>query len=560
MAKDNKREGATRRRLLQATGASVAGMTGLTGCMGGGGQSDGQNTTTSEGTTQSQEGGNGTTTSQEGGNGTTTNQGGVVRVRRTYDPESLDPAKISNATETSITGNLYAKVLEYEQGGVTLRPGLATDWSFNDAGTELTLTLREGVQFHKGYGELTAQDIQAHFERCADPDTGSTQKATLEQMGYEQLEVVNDYEVRLVTDGPSLSAPYMLADDLGKIPSADAVDEKGEDFAFDPIGAGPFQFESFQPNTKTVLTPFEDYYADGLPNLDRAEFLAIPENQTAWSSFNAKESDINKVTSSTRYEQLDQNGSVVLSEAVGLITRFVGFNTQVEPFTDKRVRQAMNYATNKQELLNAVYPGLSIPAKSIMAPDVKHHTADVPTYPHDPEKAQELLSEAGFGNGFETTMWVPQISRFTEPAEVFQSDWSNVGVEVNVQIKELGSYVGNVFSEDADVPMFSHSNSQVPVPDLWMANQFHSESVPPGSNWWFYENDQVDSWLEEATSTTNEEERAELWANIQSQINEDCPGIWVDHEKIIYAHHNYVKNFQADPTRRIELDWAYTTN
>lgn len=539
MIDDNASQRLNRRQLLQYTGLSTAGMAAMAGCMGGGN-------------------GNGSPTDQDG-NGDN-ERGGLVRVRRSYDPESIDPAKISSATETQITGNIFEKILEYEPGTTELRPGLATDWSFNDEGTELTLPLREGVQFHKGYGELTAEDVKFHFDRLNDPESGSTQLATLEQIGFQQAEVINDYEVRLVTDGPALSLPYLIADDLGKIPSADAVDEKGEDFAFDPIGAGPFQFEEFVPETKTVLLPFDDYYEDDLPKLDKVEFLAIPEDQTSWSSFNSKESEINKVTDSNRYQSLDNNESVVLAEAVGMITRFIGFNTQIEPFTDKRVRQAMNYAANVEEILTAVFPGLSVPATSIMAPEVEFHTSDVPTYPYNPEKAKDLLADAGYPDGFETTLWVPQIGRFTQPAEIFQNNWSEVGVDVNIQIKELGSYVGNVFSEDPDAPMFSHSNSQVAVPDPWMANQFHSSSVPPGSNWWLYSNEEVDGWIEEASSTTDTAQREELWTNIQKQINEDCPGIWIDHEKIIYAHHDYVKDFQSDPMRRIELEWAYTTN
>lgn len=487
---------------------------------------------------------------------------GEVIVSQTYDPQSLDPAKYSNITDMQIANNIFDALVDYELGSATISPGLATDWTLQDEGTTLELTLKEGVQFHKGYGEMTADDVVAHFERMWSPNTGSPVKATLEQVGYQGVEKLGDYSARLNFSQPASAVPYLLGQQMGMIPSAEAVEEKGQEFAFDPVGAGQFQFESYEAQTRTELTAFEDYHGD-LPNAERAIFRPIPEAQTAWSSFQAQEIDIKRVNSASRLNQLRNEAYVEIQEAVGLITRFVGINTTVEPFTDKRVRQALNYAANREELVEEVFSGLSQLAQSFMAPGVKHQvTEGVTRYPHDPEKAQQLLEEAGYPDGFETTWWVPPIGRFETPAEVFQESFSEVGIDVDVQIKENGVYIPKIIGGQEegphDVPLFIHSLGQDPIPDFFMYNSFHSSAVPPnGSNTWFYENEDVDAWLEEATNTTDESRRAELFANIERQVTEDAPGVWIDHEKFIFPTQDYINGFVSDPMRRIELDNAW---
>ena len=534
-----------RRKFLQLSGAAtLGGVAALAGCTGGN-QSE-ETTTSTDGT--------GTTTAESGG-GSAQNANTVV-VGQTYDPNTLDPAKYSDITSMQVANNIFDTLTDYKIGTADLQPGLATDWSFTNEGKSIEFSLREGVQFHKGYGELTTTDVKAHFDRLGNPDTGSPQKAVLTQLGYEGNEVDGDYAFRLNFSKPASPLPFLLGQELGMIPSAEAVDEKGKDFSFDPIGAGPFAFEAFEPNTRTVLTAFEDYYLDGQPKSQKVEFRPIPEDQTAWSSFRANEIDIKRVNSAERLQQLQSRQGVAFTEATGLITRFVGFNHRVEPLDNRKVRQALNYAANSRAVVEQLFPGLSTVASSFMAPGVQYHTEEgVPGYEHNMDKARSLLEEAGYGDGFEITFWAPQISRFTKPAQVFQNAWSQLGIDVDLQIKEAGSYISTVIGSEHDVPIFIHSLGQDPVPDSFMLDQFHSSNfAPDGSNYWFYENEQVDAWLDEATSTTDDARREELFANVQRQTAEDAVGVWIDHEKFIFAMQDTVSGFEADPMRRYELE------
>ncbi|WP_435063685.1 ABC transporter substrate-binding protein [Halobaculum sp. EA56] len=537
-----------RRRMLQLTGlGAAAGMGGLAGCTGG---SDGTETPTDEVT---EAGGTVTETETEG---TPVEATGKVVASHTYDPNTLDPAKYANITDMQIANNIFDTLTDYRIGTAKLQPGLATDWEFTNGGNSIEFSLREGVQFHKGYGELTASDVEAHLERINDPDTGSPVKPSLDQLGYQGVDIEDDYSFTINFSAPASPAPYLLGQQMGMIPPADAVEELGEDFEFNPVGAGPFEFTEFEPNTRTVITAFDDYHRDDRPKVQTVEYRPIPESQTAWSAFRSREIDIRRVNSSERLQQLRGRDNVKFSEAIGLITRFVGINTQVEPFDNKKVRQALNYASNDRSIVESVFPGLSTLSTSFVAPGVKHHTTeDVPSYDYDPEKAQQLLEEAGYGDGFETTWWVPQIGRFTSPATVFQNNWSEVGIDVNVEIKEVGSYVSTIFGSEHEIPLFIHSLGQDPVPDAFLYDSFHSNAWgPDGGNYWFYSNDDVDAWLEEATSSTDEERRAELFADIQRQITEDAPGIWIDHEKFIFPMQEYVNGFESDPMRRMEME------
>lgn len=540
----NRTSKSDRRRFLQISGlATTGGVSLLTGCASNSSQQDTTETTASNNTDAKSDAAN-----KEGS--------GIITVTQTYDPETLDPAKYSNITSMQIANNIFDGILDFKIGTAELQGGLATDWSYTEDGESIEFTLKEGVQFHKGYGELTTADVEAHFHRISNPETGSVLATPLEQVGYEGVEVQDDYNFRLNFSSPANSVPGLLAQNMGMVASADAVDEKGEDFEFDPIGTGPFKFESFEPNTATTLIAFEDYHRDSRPKAETVKYRPIPENQTAWSSYRSGEIDLKRINSAERLKQLQDRQDTRLPESVGLITRFIGFNHKVEPLDNKKVRQALNYAANSVAISNQVFPGLSTPSSSFMAPDVQYHTTEgVPAYEYDLDQARSLLEEAGYGDGFETTFWVPQISRFTQPAEVFQNSWAEIGVDVNVEIKETGSYLSTIIGNDHEIPMFSHSLGQDPVPDSYMMNQFHSSNfAPDGNNYWFYENGQVDQWLEEATSTTDDQRRQELFTNIQQQITEDAVGVWIDHEKFIFAVKNRVNGFEADPMRRIELE------
>lgn len=538
---------ADRRRFLQLSGlATASGLTMLAGCSGGSSEQDTTDTTAS----------NGTESPTEDTDSTNSEVSGAITVSQTYDPETLDPAKYSNITSMQIANNIYDALLDFKIGTAELQSGLAKDWSFVQEGQSIEFTLKEGVQFHKGYGELTTADVEAHFNRISNPDSGSVQAAPLEQVGYEGIEAQDDYNFRLNFSTAANAVPFLVAQSMGMIPSADAVDEKGQDFDMDPIGTGPFEFESFEPNTLTTLSAFEDYHRAGRPKVETVQYRPIPEDQTAWSSYRSGEIDLKRVNSAERLEQLQNQQDTQLPEATGLITRFVGFNHNVEPFDNKKVRQALNYAANSAAISNEIFPGLSTPASSFIAPGVEYHTTEnVPTYEYDLDQARSLLEEAGYGDGFDTTFWVPQISRFTKPATVFQNSWEQIGVNVDVQIKETGSYISTIIGSEHDVPMFSHSLGQDPVPDSFVADQFHSSNLAPdGSNYWFYENEQVDQWIDEATATTDDQRRQELFANIQQQLSEDAVGVWIDHEKFIFAVKNRVNGFESDPMRRIELE------
>lgn len=549
LLKDNTESNLGRRTVLRALG--VGGVTGLAGCTGGNGNTA---TDTDAGGTESTESTD-TPTDTEGAPSEPT---GEVVLSQTYDPNTLDPARYTSITDMQIANNIYDSLVSFEFGTVDLRPGLATEWSLVNDGQSIEMTLREGVQFHKDWGEVTTSDVAAHFDRMSSDE--SPMNATLTQTGFQDIEVMDDYNFRLNFNQPASPVPYILAQQMGMIPSADAVDEKGDDFSFDPIGTGPYEFETFEPSTRTTLKAFDDYYRDSLPRAETVQYRPIPDTQTAWSAFQSQDIDVRRVNSAERLSSLEDEDYVRITQATGLITRFVGINCQVEPFTNKKVRQALNYATNCRSVVEQVFPGMSELAGSFMAPGVQYHSKprDGPQYPYDPDQAQQLLEEAGYGDGFETTFWVPQIGRFTKPARVFERNWSEVGIDVDIQVKEVGSYLGRVLGGEHEIPLFSHSLGQDPIPDYFMADSFHSESIPPGGgNAWLYQNDQIDQWLEEATSTTDDDRRAELYANVEAQLAEDAPGVWIDHERFIFPVQDYVKGFVSDPQRRMEVEPAW---
>ncbi|WLD94398.1 ABC transporter substrate-binding protein [Alkalihalobacillus sp. AL-G] len=472
----------------------------------------------------------------------------VISVAQTYDIENLDPAIINSVTDGQVAWNLYDSLLfrHIETGELT--GGLAKEYEVSDDGLLYTFQLHEGVQFHKGYGEMTAEDVKFTLERIIDPETKARNRQFLEPI--KEIRTPDKYtvEIELKRIDP------MLLDNLAQywtgIISKKAVEEKGEKFNQDPIGTGPFVFEKWKPQTATMLVKNEDWYR-GEVKVDKVRFVPIPEPSTMYLSFENGDIDIIQVSDPQRLAQYEDSEKFEIKREPGYIVRFIGINAEIEPFNDPNIRKAILYGFNRKALLENSLKNLSVPAVGPIPPNVEGYEKDVTAYPYNPEKAKELLAEAGYPDGFTTKMAIPNIDRFITPATVFQANMKEIGVNFELEIMETSTYLEKV--REGAFPLFSHSKGQTAVPDLVLNSLFHSDNHAPGDNLTMYSNEDVDQWLEELGTVTDQEKRTSLLSNIQKQIAEDVPYLFIDHEEYIFATSQRVKGFIATPQRSLQL-------
>lgn len=470
---------------------------------------------------------------------------GVLKIAQTYDMKGLDPINLPSVTESQIAGNIYDGLLQFEYGGTKLQPALATEWTISPDGKTYTFKLRKGVQFHKDYGEMTSADVKFSLDRVRD------KKISQAASNFASIDSIDTPDASTVvlklnrTDPALLTA---LAAPTGGIVSKKAVEKLGKDYSINPVGTGPFAFEAWKANTETDLVANKKYWGSA-PKIQKLVFVPIPEPTTMYMAFEKGEVDVIQVTDGEHYKKYKGDAKFQVSEIAGLITRMIGFNQQIKPFDNPKVRQAVVMGFNRDKVINEMFGNISTKAKGFLAPSVPGYEPNQEDPPYDPVKAKQLLTEAGFPDGFKTVMEVPNIDRFTVPATVFQEDMRKLGITIEYKPIDTATALAN--QRKGSVPIWSVSWNQDPVPDRVMM-RFHSSQYP-GNNGFGYKNPAVDKLIDEALASSDDKVRSADFSKIQQQIAKDYVGIWLDNEKYIFALSKKVKGFPADPRRSLRM-------
>ncbi|MDQ7841887.1 MAG: ABC transporter substrate-binding protein [bacterium] len=476
-------------------------------------------------------------------------QRGELRIAMQYDRGSMDPAVLSAVTDKQMTVNVFEGLVRHALGTVKIEPALAESWTMAPDGKTWTFKLRRGVRFHKEFGEMQASDVKFSLERIQAPALKSPYSQLMASL--ERVEVLDRHTVRILLNSPDPAFLDKLAQSFGAIVSEKAVKARGDKFDQDPVGTGRYQFSSWAPQQETVFTPFDEYWG-GRPALARVVYVPIPDSTTMFNAFEAGDVHLVQVTDPDKLKKYRQNSKMTVVETPGLITRFFGMNRLHKPFDDIKVRTAVLHAVNRTEIVQFLFGGVSTPARSILAPGVLHAEPNVMQYRFDPSRAKRLLAEAGYPNGFRTTFYVPNIDRFTRPATVIQQHLRGVGIEIEIRVMEVTSFLARLRSAEG-MPMFTLSRGQDPAPDRVLYIWFHSSGIPR-DNWANISIPEVDRWLDEALRTLNEDRRKELFSLAQKRIVDEAHYFFIDHENHIFAMQARVKGFVGDPQRSIRLD------
>lgn len=451
-----------------------------------------------------------------------------VRARDGADIETMDPAYYIGSEETNIDLALFSKLIRYEADSTELVLDAAESIELSDDGLSLEFTLREGIQFHHGYGEMTAEDVKFSYERFIDPEVDSPYGSDWARL--VEVEVVDRYSGRIVLDdvhAPLLSSTLPFT--TGSIVSRAAVEELGERFATQPVGSGPYYWSSWEPNQRIVLERFDEYY-DDLPYFATIEIMPIVDPLIAEFSFDARELDATQISldSVDRYEEREGVDVDVLDT---LRYHWLGFNVQEEPFDDVRVREAVRYAVDVDEILVGAYSDVANRANTMLAPSILGHWEDAPEYQQDLERARELLADAGYEDGFATTITTDDVPVHQQAAAIIQQQLQRVGIDASIEIvQSLYEEVG----QGRAAGMHYASFSAVLDPGYWF-EWFTCDQVGDW-NYWGWCNEEYDRLKDEAARTAEPEERAERYVRMQQLIDEDVPAIWVTSGASVYAY------------------------
>jgi len=417
-----------------------------------------------------------------------------------------------------------------------LIPDLAERWEVSEDGLDWTFYLRKGVTFHDG-APFNAAAVKTNFDRMVDEEVGApTRTGTGGSLANKDaIEVVDEFTVVLhtsYTTGPFLQ---QLASPSGGIISPWAIEKYGKDVATNPVGAGPFKFVEWKMGEEIILERFEDYW-EGAPLVQRVHFRIVPEDATRAMLLQAGQADIALWLPVTEVNRLSSDPNIAKVEQNTLMTHYVAINTQIPLFQDLRVRQALNYATDKDEIVNSIIDGQGTVADAPISPFTwGYHSTK--TYEYNVEKAKQLLADAGHPDGIEFTVWSP-VGRYLMDIQIvenIQAQWAKAGIKMHIRQWEIQAMLEEVKKGEYDAVYLGWSPSSGDA-DTGLYSVFHSTQWVPNSNRAKYANDKVDEYLTIGRLETNLTKRAEAYKLAQEILMEECPWVFLYWPKQMLMH------------------------
>lgn len=487
---------------------------------------------------------------------------GVLVVGQIAEPKSLDPAAVTAVNDFRILMNVYDGLVRYKDGTLEVEPALAESWTISDDGTVYTFKLRDGVTFHDGT-PFNAEAVKYNFDRMLDEnhpqhDTGPFPLAFFFS-AVETIDVVDDLTVKFTLNAPY--APFLsnLAYPTGLIVSPEAVKEFGADYGRHPVGTGPFKFAEWESNAKVVVVRNDDYWEDAA-KLEAVVFRPITDANTRVAELMAGGIDLMVEVPPDSLTQLSDDDNFSVYEQAGPHLWFLILNMKEGPFKDKKVRQAINYAIDKKALVENVLQGTAEIATGPTPPAFAWaYNEQLQPYPHDIEKAKQLIKEAG-AEGAEVTFYVTEGgSGMLDPIPMgaaIQADLAQIGLTVAIETYEWNTFLGKVnpgLEGKADMAEMAWMTND---PDTLPYLALRTDAWPDkgGFNSGYYSNPEVDKLLEAARSSTDQAERAKLYREMQEIVYDDAPWAFIANWKQNAVSSTMVDGFKLQPSFFLLLD------
>jgi peptide/nickel transport system substrate-binding protein len=486
--------------------------------------------------------------SNENEKGKASTDGGTLVVARLSDAENLDHHFMSTINAASITHRKIYEGLVGRDKNSDLQPLLASEWNQLDD-TTWEFKLREEVTFHDGTA-FNANAVKATFDRLLDPNVASP-KAVVFKM-VKEVKVVDDFTVQFLLTEPYSPLLSILASHEGGIINPKTIEKFGKEIIQEPNGTGPFLFESWTPGQEIVLKKNETYWGEKV-KVERVEFKVVPEETTRISMLETGEAHIAEPLSVANMVTVEASKASEVYRSEGYGTEYIGFNFEKAPFNDVRVRKAISHAVEMDSIIDGVFNNIGKKANSLLGSKVFGYHDGLKAYEYDLNEAKRLLSEAGYANGFETTLITMDSKERVNLAEVVQSQLKGIGIKVNIQVLEYGTFVEKVNAGDSEMFIISWRNATGDA-DYNQYNLFHTSSQRGAGNTLFYSNPEVDRIIEEARREKDEQNRLSLYAQVQEIEMDEAAYIPVRVIENMAAVSKKVEGFEISPSGYLEIN------
>jgi peptide/nickel transport system substrate-binding protein len=452
------------------------------------------------------------------------------------NPDTLDPHKTAGTLTFQTLKSIYDTLVEPDQTG-KLVPALAEKWVISSDGLTWTFTLRRGVKFHNG-DTLSSADVKATFERLMKEETASPKRA--------------DYAAVTAVEAPDsatvvirLSQPYSpllatLASGWSAILPKSLIDA-GHDFANQPVGTGPYRFVEWVRDSRVVLEKNPEYWMEGLPKLDGVNINIITEQTIAVQGLLSGQLDVAYRIDPDAVPQLEASPDTKVETRLTALTLVMSINCSRPDLNDLRVRQAINYAIDKQKVLDTVYGGGKI-IGTFMDYDNAYYKDFTNLYPYDPAKARQLLKEAGVGQDRVFELFLPQnYELHVKAGEMYQAMLTEVGMNVQIKLVDWSTWLSDVYSQaNYDLTVIGHTGKLDPDGTL-------GGYGIPEKRYVRWDNPRAAELIAEGARVSGYENRKKIYDQVLELMAREVPFMYLGSNYEFNAMRNNVYEFRITP-------------
>ena len=467
---------------------------------------------------------------------------GTITVASDQPIPTLDPHLTTRDAGYSMEMLMFEGLVAYDPANPSkAAPRLATSWQLSSDNLAWTFKLRDGVKFHDG----TAVDAEAFkytFDRLKDPATAATEGATLSPVDH--VDVVDSSTLKVVTKTPFPELLTNLSSSSATVMSPTAA-KKGQtaDFGRAPVGTGPFRFKGFQGSDTFTLEYNPDYWGKK-PSFGQVVFRTIPEMASLTAALQAGEVDIASNITGDDAKRLGTGGKVSVKQFDTTSTHWLGMLNTKAPYTDQRVRQALNYAVDRDAIVQGIFGGLAKPMRSPLFPGLPYYT-EQPAYDYNPAKAKQLLSDAGQGGGFQAVLLYPTLGLVPTVSQAIAENFRQIGVQLTLDGRESAVWGQLVRAHDDARDTFYSTRSGLGVD--FNLNRIFSKSTWDDDNRARYTSPQVEDLLVKGRSTFDDAQRQAIYAQLQQIIWQDAPEVFLVSLQIAVAASPKLTGYTLQP-------------
>lgn len=495
-------------------------------------------------------------------------QPGVLVYGSGGQPVNLEPGNITDGNSLIVQQQLYNRLLEFKPGTTDLEPSLATSWSSSADGKSWTFKLRQGIKFHDGT-VFNAEAVKFNVERWWDANhihgyrnAGKTYEIWQQIFGgfkgdpnslLEAVSMIDPFTVEFTLKQPFAAFPAAIAAGYFGIASPTAIAKAGASYGTAgsiAVGTGPFQFKEWRTGDRIILEKNPNYWEPGLPKMPQVVIRFITDPAARLAQLRAGQIDFTSDLAPDQLKEIQADTNLKSLARPSFNVGYLALNPSYKPLANVQVRQAISLAINRPAIVQAFWGDLGKSDAHFLPPSLaKFQSAQLTDALYDPERAKQLLAQAGYANGFDLELWYMPVSRpyFPTPkpiAEAFAADLSAIGIRVNLKTKDWAAYLADRRKAPGYQAFMLGWTADYGDPDSFYYPHFGPSSTDDIGNW---RNDRVFQLLNQGRATQDNAVRAKIYAELDQLINAEAVRLPIVHSQPLLAQRQNLNGWTPSP-------------